>query len=119
LEEKLKYYVKLGNKKYAQVHLESVSPTGQYFIGWHTKCRSSIYFYQTVRKKGGKVYGKIVTSREPFDDINEGFGKVVWFEEYGFVKIIFHVWCTMESESKRIYFDRDLYEQKKIELHGE
>ncbi len=119
MEVSMKYFVKVGNKKYVPVHLESVSTTGQYFIGWHTKSRTSIYFYQTVRQKGGKVYGKIITSREPFDDVNEGLGKIVWFEEYGFVKVVFHVWGSMESESKRIYFDRDLYERKKKELHGE
>lgn len=116
----MKYYLKSGNKGVIPVHIESVSPTGKYFVGWHTESRSTIYLYKTLYEDSGNIYGEQIMGCSGSSDVLTGFGKVIWYEEYGFVKVIFRVWCSFESESKRLYFDRELYEKmKKLNLNLE
>lgn len=113
----MQYFTKSDNNTNIPVHLESVSPTGQYFVGWHSASRGTIYLYRKLRETDDAVYGEPIKQCSGSDDVGTGFKGVVWYEEYGFVKIIFRTWCSMDSESVRLYFDRELYEKKKKELH--
>ncbi|MDE6020995.1 MAG: hypothetical protein K2H01_08385 [Ruminococcus sp.] len=113
----MQYFTKSDNNTNVSVHLESVSPTGKYFVGWHSESREIIYLYRTLYQTDDAVYGEPIKQCSGSDDVLTGFQSVAWYEEYGFVKIIFHIWCTMDSESVRLYFDRELYERKKKELH--
>ncbi|MCM1008902.1 MAG: hypothetical protein NC485_13480 [Ruminococcus flavefaciens] len=113
----MNYFTKSDDNTNIPVHLESVSPTGKYFVGWHSESRETIYLYRTLYKTDDVVYGEPIKQCSGSDDVGAGLNGVVWYEEYGFVKIIFRIWCTMNSESVRLYFDRELYEKKKKELH--
>lgn len=113
----MQYFTKTDHNTNIPVHLESVSQTGNYFIGWHSASRGIIYLYRKLRETDDAVYGEPIKQCSGSDDVGTGFKGVVWYEEYGFVKIIFRIWCTMDSESVRLYFDRELYERKKKELH--
>ncbi|MBO5320437.1 MAG: hypothetical protein J6B01_11625 [Ruminococcus sp.] len=115
----MQYFTKSDNNTNIPVHLESVSPSGNYFVGWHTKSRSIIHLYRKLSQTDDAVYGETIDQSDRSDDVGTGFSSVVWYEEYGFVKFIFRDWDSFESESVRFYFDRDLYERKRKELHGE
>ncbi|MCM1530485.1 MAG: hypothetical protein NC093_10890 [Alistipes sp.] len=115
----MNYFTKSGENTNIPVHPESVSPSGKYFVGWHSESRGTIYLYRTLYKTDNAVYGKPIKQCSGSDDVGTGLKAVVWYEEYGFVKIIFRIWCTMDTESVRLYFDRELYERKKKELHEE
>ncbi len=110
----MNYFIKSDN---IPVNLESVSPTGKYFVGWHSASRATMSLYRTLYQTEDAVYGEPIMECSGSDDIGTGFKGVVWYEEYGFVKIIFRIWGTMDSESVRLYFDRELYERKRKELH--
>ncbi|MGN0574912.1 MAG: hypothetical protein ACI4J2_02685 [Ruminococcus sp.] len=114
----MKYFFESENKENVPVHIESVSPTGNYFVGWHTEARSSLCLYRKLRETDDEVYGEKLSECSGSSDEGTGFKGVVWYEEYGFVKVIFRCWCTMDTESVRLFFDRELYEKKKKELHG-
>ena len=115
----MQYFTKTDKGENIPVHLESVSPSGKYFVGWHTKSRSIIHLYRKLSQTGDAVYGESMNYTSCGDDVGTSFSGVVWHEEYGFVKICFNSWDSFESESVRFYFDRDLYERKRKELHGE
>ena len=113
----MNYIIKSDDNTNIPVHLESVSPTGKYFVGWHSGSRETIYLYRTLYITDDAVYGEPIKQCSGSDDVGTGFKAVAWYEEYGFVKIIFHIWCTMDDVSVRLYFDRELYGKKKKELH--
>lgn len=113
----MQYFTKSDDNTNIPVHLESVSPTGNYFIGWNSASRENIYLYRKLRKTDDVIYCEPIKECSGSDDIGTGFKGVVWYEEYGFVKMIFRIWGTMDSESVRLYFDRELYERKKKELY--
>lgn len=115
----MQYFTKTDKGETIPVHLESVSPSGNYFVGWHTRSRGIIHLYRKLSQMDDAVYGESINYTNYGDDVGIGFSGVVWYEEYGFVKIRFHSWDSFESESVRFYFDRDLYERKRKELHGE
>lgn len=113
----MQYFTKSDNNTDISVHLESLSPSGNYFLGWHAKSRSIIHLYRKLSQTNDAVYGESINYTSRGDDVRIGFSGVVWYEEYGFVKICFNSWGSFESESVRLYFDRELYERKKKELH--
>lgn len=115
----MQYFTKSDKGENIPVHLESVSPSGNYFVGWHTRSRSIIHLYHKLSKTEDAVYGESINYTRRGDDVGTSFSGVVWHEEYGFVKICFNNWGSFESESVRFYFDRDLYERKRKELHEE
>ncbi|MGN0593455.1 MAG: hypothetical protein ACI4JQ_09445 [Ruminococcus sp.] len=113
----MNYFVMDKNEQEIPVRLISLSPTGSYFVA---KTKGYTVF-RVVKTDGENVYGTAVTSGVDYSD-EDGypthFQKVAWFEEYGFVKILFCNWDTWEQESARLYMDRALYDRKKQELHG-
>ncbi len=113
----MNYFAKSENGNTVPVNLESVSHTGEYFVARYPESRERICLFRTIRKTYDEVYGTEIESYHDYSDTERCFQKVVWYEEYGFVKLIFHIWCTFDSESVRLYFDRELYEKKKKELH--
>lgn len=113
----MKYFVKGQNGRNILINMISLSPTGKYFVA-----RTDGYtVFKITEKDDEDVYGTAVTSGVDYSD-EDGFpvrfSGVEWFEEYGFVKIVFSNWDTFERESARFYLDRELYERKKQELHG-
>lgn len=117
--QSMQYFTNTDKGETIPVHMESVSPSGNYFVGWHTKSRSIIHLYRKLSQTDDAVYGESMNYTSRGDDVGTSFSGVVWHEEYGFVKICFNNWGSFESESVRFYFDRDLYERKRKELHGE
>ncbi len=112
----MKYFAETENGNAVPVNLESVSPTGEHFIARYAESWERICLFRTIRKTDDEVHGTEIESYHDYSDTERSFQKVVWYEEYGFVKLIFHTWCTFDSESVRLYFDRELYEKKKKEL---
>lgn len=115
----MQYFTNTDKGETIPVHMESVSPSGNYFVGWHTQSRSIIHLYRKLSKTDDAVYGESMNYTSRGDDVGTSFSGVVWKEEYGFVKICFNSWDSMDGESVRFYLDRDLYERKRKELHGE
>lgn len=109
----MKYFTKSDDNTFIPVNLVSVSPKGSYFAGWHTETREMVYLYRRLWESGDEVYGEPIKQCSGSDDVGTGLKNVVWYEEYGFVKIIFRKWCTMDTETVRLYFDRELYERKR------
>ncbi len=114
----MKYFAKSEGKKLLPVNTKSVSPTGKYFVGRYAELRETIFLFRTIHKKNNKVRGVEIMSYHNYLDTEAVFQDVVWYEEYGFLKLIFHIWGSMDSKSVRLYFDRELFEKKKKELHG-
>lgn len=117
----MQYFAMLENQKTLPVTVKSVSPSGAYFIGFHAKTPATFYVYRVLKTENQAIYGQKVVSCPNFSDFNDmpTFNGIAWFEEYGFVKFIFTQWGEFESECYRRYFDRELYERKKKELHGQ
>lgn len=113
----MQQFTKSDNNTNIPVHLESVFPTGQYFVGWHSASRETIYLYRKLCETDDEIYGEPIKQCSSSNYVGTGLKGVVWYEEYGFVKIIFRIWCSMDSKSVQLYFDRELYERKKKELH--
>ena len=117
----MQYFVMLENQETLPVTVKSVSPSGAYFIGFHAETPATFYVYRVLKTENQAIYGQKVVSCPNFSDFNDmpTFNGIAWFEEYGFVKFIFTPWGEFESECYRRYFDRELYERKKKELHGQ
>ena len=113
----MNYFITDKSGNIVPADMISLSPTGRYFVA---KADSYVVFH-VVRTDGENVYGTAVTRGVDYSD-DTGypvhFQSVAWYEAYGFVKIIFSRWDTFEKETARLYFDRDLYNRKKQELHG-
>lgn len=114
----MKYFTKSDDNTNIPVRLASVSPTGKYFVGRDSGYVDTINLYRTLHQTEGEVYGETIMSTKSFYEDSATFKGVEWFEEYGFVKIIFHIWEIFDNETTRLYFDRELYERNKKELHG-
>lgn len=48
-----------------------------------------------------------------------GYHETLWYEEYGFLKVLFWEIITNDSTTSRIYFDKALYYAQKERLNGE
>ncbi len=113
------YFAKTKNGEAVPVDSVSVSPSGRYFVGRYARSREEMWLFRTVHKTDDAVYGEEVTSHHNYLDTETAPGNVVWYEEYGFAKLVFHFWGSMDSKSVRLFFDRELYERKKKERNGE
>ena len=77
----MQYFTKTDHNTNIPVQLESVSPTGSYFIGWHSASRGIIYLYRKLRETDDAVYGEPIKQCSGSDDVGTGFKGVVWYEE--------------------------------------
>lgn len=114
----MNYIVINENQELLPVSIISNSPSGRYFaanVNGYT-------VFKVIRKENNTVYGITVTKGVNYAN-EEGypihFNKVVWYEQFGFAKILFSDWNSLEDITARLYFDRDLHNRKKQLFHND
>lgn len=80
---------------------------------YHSHHRMNSFQAAKLRESDDEVYGEKMSECNGSSDEGTGFKGVVWHEEYGFVKVIFRCWCTIDTETVRLYFDRELYQKRR------